>query len=102
MFTRLNQPLTPPSELAPGYPAELEAIVDRALQRNPDQRFATAKELRSELLAWIARSGPAVGAPEIAAAVNERLGPPKVGPLDGIAHAERPTVIPGRRGLPGR
>jgi eukaryotic-like serine/threonine-protein kinase len=102
MFTRLNQPLTPPSELAPGYPAELEAIVARALQRNPDQRFATAEELRSELLAWIARSGPAVGAPEIAAAVNERLGPPKVGPLDGIAHAERPTVIPGRRGLPGR
>jgi len=100
MFTRLSEPLTPPSELAPGYPAELEAIVARALQRNPDQRFATAEELRSELCGWLSRSGPALGAAEIAAAVHERLGPAKVVPLDGVAHAERPTVIPGRKGLP--
>ena len=98
MFTRLSQPLTPPSELAPGYPAELEAIVARALQREPDQRFATAEELRGELFAWIARSGPALDASAIAAAVHERLGPPKLQPLDGVAHADRPTVIPGRRG----
>jgi serine/threonine-protein kinase len=98
MFTRLSEPLTPPSELAPGYPAELERIVTRALQRDPDQRFATAEELRGELEAWIARSGPALGSAEIAATVHERLGPPKIVPLDGVAHADRPTVIPGRRG----
>jgi serine/threonine-protein kinase len=98
MFTRLNAPLTPPSELAPGYPAKLEAIVARALQRHPDERFATTEELQSELCAWIARSGPPLAAAEIAAVVKERLGPTKALPLDGIAHAERPTVIPGRKG----
>jgi serine/threonine-protein kinase len=103
MFTRLNQPLTPPSELAPGYPAELETIVSRALQRDPEQRFATAHELHGQLSSWIASSGPALSAAEIAAVVNERLGPPRILPLDGaIAHADRPTVIPGRKGSRAR
>ena len=35
-----------PSEIVPDYPPELEAIVMRALRVNPDERFASADELR--------------------------------------------------------
>jgi serine/threonine-protein kinase len=39
----------PPSALVAGYPPPLEAIVMRALARNPDQRFATALALQNQL-----------------------------------------------------
>ncbi len=35
-----------PSQIVPDYPPELEAIVMRALRVNPDERFASADELR--------------------------------------------------------
>ena len=39
----------PLSEIAPTVPAKLEAIVARAMAKNPLDRFANANELRSEL-----------------------------------------------------
>ncbi|NVB78787.1 MAG: protein kinase [Kofleriaceae bacterium] len=42
--------LHPPSTFNQGCPPELDAIVFRALARNPDERFANASELRDELL----------------------------------------------------
>jgi len=44
-----NEPLPRPSSLVAGYPAALEAIVLRALERDPDKRFATARELEQAL-----------------------------------------------------
>jgi serine/threonine protein kinase len=38
-----------PSALVPGYPPALEAIVMRALQRDPDRRFPTALALQNQL-----------------------------------------------------
>lgn len=38
-----------PSDRVTDYPRELEAIVDRALAADPDERFATADELREAL-----------------------------------------------------
>jgi len=43
----------PPSAFVPGYPAELDAICMRALQPNRDDRYATAHEMRRDLLAVI-------------------------------------------------
>ena len=40
-----NEPHTPPSAIRPGYPAPLAAIVDRALAKNPDDRYPTAFEM---------------------------------------------------------
>jgi serine/threonine-protein kinase len=37
--------VTPPSDLMPDYPSELEAIVLRCLEKEPGRRFATADEL---------------------------------------------------------
>ncbi|HEU4731957.1 MAG TPA: serine/threonine-protein kinase, partial [Kofleriaceae bacterium] len=39
----------PPSAVVPGYPPALEAIVMRALARDPDRRFSTALELQNQL-----------------------------------------------------
>ena len=38
-----------PSSIRPDYPPELEAIVMRALQPEPDQRYATAQDLQIDL-----------------------------------------------------
>lgn len=52
-FTILHQIATqdpePPSSIHPGYPAELEPIVMKALRRSPQERYATAQELQVAL-----------------------------------------------------
>ena len=39
----------PPTSVHPSYPGELEAIVMRALQLNPDARYSTARDLQIDL-----------------------------------------------------
>jgi serine/threonine-protein kinase len=41
----LQKPVPPPSSLRPGIPAELDRVVLRALERDREQRYATAEEL---------------------------------------------------------
>ena len=53
---------TPMSELQPLTPAGLDQIVLRALAKDPDDRWQTARDLLSQLK-WIAESGSRVGAP---------------------------------------
>ncbi|MGE0325203.1 MAG: protein kinase [Polyangiaceae bacterium] len=45
----LTRPVTPPGRIVEDYPVELEAIVMRALAREPNERFQTAHELLSAL-----------------------------------------------------
>ncbi len=40
---------TRPSELVPGVPPALEAVIFRAIEKSPDRRFATVRELRAIL-----------------------------------------------------
>jgi len=44
-----DQSPAPPSTLVADYPAELEAVVLKALAKNPDQRFSSANELLTAL-----------------------------------------------------
>jgi serine/threonine protein kinase len=64
----------PPSAKLAGYPAELEAIVLRAMQREPEDRFATADEMRVRLGAWLAKSELFGGEQQVARVLRERLG----------------------------
>ncbi len=64
----------PPSTMVRGYPKALEEIVMRALSVEPDARFATARELRHALEAWLASSGPPISAPQISLLLQERCG----------------------------
>ena len=46
-----SEDVVPPSRLVNKYPPELERICLKALQKDPDDRYATAMEMRRELLA---------------------------------------------------
>ena len=45
----LKTEVPPPSSIAPGVPADLDAIVLKALNQNPDERFQTAAEFAEAL-----------------------------------------------------
>ncbi len=63
-----------PSELVPGYPPELEAIVLTAMARKPDDRLATADRMRQALEQFLAHSGAPVTSTDVAKVVRERIG----------------------------
>ncbi len=46
----MNQQASPPSELNPAVPLELERIITKALEKNPALRHQTASDLRADLL----------------------------------------------------
>ncbi len=43
----------PPSGINPDVPAGLEAVVERAMEKEPDSRYQTAEELRNDLLRFL-------------------------------------------------
>jgi serine/threonine protein kinase len=45
----LEQKPIPPNELVPDLPAELSAMIEKSLEKNPDDRFQTADEFRTAL-----------------------------------------------------
>jgi hypothetical protein len=55
----------PPSSLNPAVPIELEAVVSRALKKNPDERYQDASEMLLDLDSFLRRR-PAVGSAELA------------------------------------
>lgn len=54
MFAVLTTPISPPSASNPAVPPELDAVVMKGLQRNPDKRYATALEMADALEAALA------------------------------------------------
>ena len=50
MHAALNDPLAPPSALRPGIPAEVDAIVLRAMAREPGDRFPSVPAMGEALL----------------------------------------------------
>ena len=66
---------TRPSALDPKYPAELEAIVVKALSVDPTDRFQTADLMRESLERWLVSSAGGVPSSRVAEVVRERCGP---------------------------
>jgi serine/threonine-protein kinase len=64
----------PPAAIVPSYPPQLSLIVVRALASAPEDRYASAEEMRQALEAYLRASGPQVGAAQVAALVTERCG----------------------------
>jgi len=63
-----------PTKSIQGYPAELEAIIARALAARPEARFPDAEKMRMALEEWLVRSGPLVTASQVAVVVKQRVG----------------------------
>jgi serine/threonine protein kinase len=67
LYQLLEQAVAAPTEVCPGYPPALSAIVLKALAKDPEQRHQTAEDLRVDLEGWIAASGSKANEREIAA-----------------------------------
>jgi serine/threonine protein kinase len=61
----LEGPIPRPSELVPGLPTSLDAIVLSALERDPEKRFATAEELAQALASWLWDVNASVGTTDL-------------------------------------
>jgi tRNA A-37 threonylcarbamoyl transferase component Bud32 len=64
-----------PSVVAPGYPAELERIVLRALEPDPDQRYQTARDLQLDLEAFALDQKLQVSSAALGAWMEAAFGP---------------------------
>jgi serine/threonine-protein kinase len=86
-----------PSASNPDVPRELDAIVMRALQKNPASRYQTAEEMRGDLLRFL--SGLPVGAadPEAATRLVAATPPPTVPPDETYRQM---TALPPERRTP--
>jgi serine/threonine protein kinase len=51
-FARFDQPLVPPSRLNMQVDDDLEALILKALAKDPDERYSNADELLTALAAW--------------------------------------------------
>jgi len=94
LYQLLEQPLILPSTRSPGYPVDLEDIVRKALERDPAARYQSAEELGSALSLWMANLGRLVTERDIAAVVNECLGPAIAERAERIASAEHDLDAP--------
>src|SRR5262249_36553199 len=59
----LNLPPAPPTQLNPTLPPELERIIAKSLEKNPDRRYQRAGDLRENLLALSKRPRTAPAKP---------------------------------------
>ncbi|MGD2052371.1 MAG: Stk1 family PASTA domain-containing Ser/Thr kinase [Acidimicrobiia bacterium] len=52
-YQHVSEYAVPPSGINPDVPAELEAIVEKTMEKDPDRRYQTAAELRNDLLRYL-------------------------------------------------
>lgn len=65
LMSVMTDVLKAPSEVEPSLPTQLDAITMRALARNPDERYATAREMGRDLMAFCREQGANIGPLEI-------------------------------------
>ncbi len=73
----LEDEIPKPSALRPDFPPELEAIVMRALERDPERRWSSARELRAALRGWLRDTALDFGKREVAAYLRTIFGAEK-------------------------
>ncbi len=71
MYAVLSGEIRPPSDYRKDVPPELDAIVIKALQRNPDERWQTAREMGKALRRFLSNQDDLVGPAEIAEWMGE-------------------------------
>lgn len=74
LYQLLEQEVVPPSQRLPDYPAALERIVLKALERNPEARFQTIEEMGRALESWLASERAMIGDRQVAQVVTTALG----------------------------
>ena len=82
----------PPSQINPSIDPSLEAIIMRAIEKDPANRFATAQEMRSALNDYLAGRPVAFG--DFNGARTAVIGAPDVPPISPAYAAEKTSVMP--------
>jgi serine/threonine protein kinase len=75
MRLALKGSITPPSMHDPSYPPDLEAIVMQALEKDPDRRYPTARELQRDLEAFARLQRVHASSPALAEWMERTFGP---------------------------
>ena len=70
----MNMPIVPPHEMRPEVPAEVSAVIMKALERDRDHRYQTAAELEEALRAAAAASLPHCSRADLCAFVSKHGG----------------------------
>lgn len=78
-----------------GIPANLRALLDRALTVRPEDRYGSAAEFREKLADWSFASGQRVGARELAAFVNRVMAPDEADDGRVVAELQPESTISG-------
>jgi serine/threonine-protein kinase len=86
LYRLINEPHIPLTERIPAFPPELSAIIDRALAKHPDERYASAKDMAAALrqfgtTATPAALGSGAGGDEPATEILSPVTPPAPIPL---------------------
>jgi len=71
-----SQPVPQISKKVPGLTPDLDAIMQKALAINPDDRYQTAGELQEALMRCAHRNGLLMSAPELATELRDACGTP--------------------------
>lgn len=74
MYKILEEPLTPPRALDPAFPEALEAVLLKALAKDPNARYATADELRAALVDYLSSTRRYFGDKHVAELLGGALG----------------------------
>jgi serine/threonine protein kinase len=75
VFKHINELPTPPRHLNPNLPPGVEQIIEKAMAKNPDQRYASAQELL-EAIQGLATDKPPVAGHETGSLPSPALNPP--------------------------
>ncbi|MBU54315.1 MAG: hypothetical protein CL920_36925 [Deltaproteobacteria bacterium] len=67
----LTTPIPPPSRIKPGYPKKLEDILLKVLQRNPSERYQSAREFRLALEEFMEEEGRYYGVRQLGDAMQQ-------------------------------
>jgi serine/threonine-protein kinase len=89
----LHEPPTPLDQLVTGLPAQLVATVNRALAKDPAERFATAGELAKEL-EWIRKALETSGDGSAVLDETRFASPSEIKRFQTDASAKSPTQVP--------
>jgi eukaryotic-like serine/threonine-protein kinase len=92
----LSRPIPPPSRFAGGVPSQLDAIVLRALSRDPELRYSSARELVRALETFLAAAGDTVPTMDVADWMEE-LFPGVAKRSDGLVELAHAVLPPERR-----
>jgi serine/threonine protein kinase len=71
----VNERVQPPTAIRRDYPAALELIVMRALEKRPQDRYQSAQELQDDLEEFLSESGLRSGNRRVAIYMNELFAP---------------------------